>query len=39
MTLFDILVPVLALVIAGVGVLTIHLTDKKHPKRPPADRN
>jgi hypothetical protein len=37
MTLFDILVPVLALAIAGVGVLIIHLTDPQR-KRPPADR-
>jgi hypothetical protein len=34
MTLFDILVPVIALLLAGVGVLIVHLTDKKPSNRP-----
>jgi hypothetical protein len=40
MTLFDILVPVLALAFAGVTVLIFHLTDperSKHPKHPRGD--
>jgi len=37
MTWFDILVPVAALVVAGVGVLVVHLTAKKPSNRPPPD--
>ena len=31
MTLFDILVPVVALSLAGIGVLIVHLTDRRAP--------
>jgi hypothetical protein len=37
MTLFDILVPVLALAVASVGLLIIHLTDPQRSKHTPAD--
>ena len=30
MTLYDILVPVIALTFAGAAVLVVHLTDKRH---------
>lgn len=37
MTLFDILVPLSAILVAGVGVLILRLTDRKRDGRHPAE--
>lgn len=38
MTLFDILVPVAAILVAGVGVVIVRITDRrKHDHRHPAE--